>query len=432
MQNDIFVDSSSFKLLQKFFDYRFVNDILWIHHRDFYLSCVSKIFFLIVFKNAHDKNDYWVKIDIITRLRNKCYWSEQFQNVKKYVVECLKCAKHESIIKSQSLNSVLVFFSFQFCEMNFINSLKITIVDHKFILLIICYFNRFVVSFACKSTNVENVFWYLKLFFAMYRKSLIFYNDSSQHFFNDVFKDFLREENIAIDYNSFDSSKNTNMIEIFNKLLKKMLRKNNTDKNWNLRLIDDEKTMNDRLIEYLDVNSTDINFDQIFEISAIISMFLKLSKRCIKKWYNELINSITHATIVRNYLRYKVELHDTIRKTTKRRKKQNAINYNKNVKQIIHKSENFVLLYQKNTSKLKSRWRDFFQIFEYENNHDLFFTLNQLNDKRIKNNFHKNHLKQFISRIDYLIVDEIMNNIDTIFQTIRKFRRRRIFVWSIS
>ena len=65
----------------------------------------------------------------------------------------------------------------------------------------------------------------------MYRKSLIFYNDSNQYFFNDVFKNFLRRKNIAIDYNSFESSKNTDMIEIFNKLLKKMLRKNNTNKN---------------------------------------------------------------------------------------------------------------------------------------------------------------------------------------------------------
>ena len=112
----------------------------------------------IILKNVHDKNEHWAKTNTIVRLREKCYWSKQIQNVDKYITNCLKCVKHEFAIKSQSLNLIFVFFSFQFCEMNFISSLKIIAIDNKFILLIMCYFNRFVVFFACKSTNVENVF----------------------------------------------------------------------------------------------------------------------------------------------------------------------------------------------------------------------------------------------------------------------------------
>ena len=59
----------------------------------------------------------------------------------------------------------------------------------------------------------------------MYHKSHIFYLNKNHHFFNDVFIGFLHFERIIINFNSFDVSESIDIIEIYNKLLKKILRK---------------------------------------------------------------------------------------------------------------------------------------------------------------------------------------------------------------
>ena len=59
----------------------------------------------------------------------------------------------------------------------------------------------------------------------MYRKLYTIYCDKNQHFFNKEFKEFFRNEDVLIIYSSFESFKNIDMIEVFNKLLKMMLRK---------------------------------------------------------------------------------------------------------------------------------------------------------------------------------------------------------------
>ena len=40
---------------------------------------------------------------------------------------------------------------------------------------------------------------------------------------------FLKSQNISIDYSSFDASKSTDMIEMFNKLVEDVLRKNHNE-----------------------------------------------------------------------------------------------------------------------------------------------------------------------------------------------------------
>ena len=173
-QNETFTANT----IKRFFDYRIVTDILWIHRREYYLSCIFEIKIRDILVDVHDNSDHWAKIDIMIRLRDKCYWSDQTQNVKRYIIECIDCARHDSATRSQSLNSVFVTCSFQFCDMNFIESLNETISDCRYILMIVCYFNRFIVFFVCKIDNVENVLWCLRLFFAMYRRFYAFYVNS--------------------------------------------------------------------------------------------------------------------------------------------------------------------------------------------------------------------------------------------------------------
>ena len=406
------------------FDYQMITNILWIHRREYYLSCIFETKIRDVLVDVHDNNDHWAKTNILTRLRNKCYWSDQAQNVKRYIAECIDCAKHDPITRSQSFNSVFVTSSFQLCDMNFIEFFDEIISDCRYIFMIVCYFNRFIVFFVCKNNNVENVLWCLRLFFAMYRRSYVFYVNSDQHFNNSILRDFFHGENTVIEYSSSNSFKFTDMIKLSNKLFEKMLRKNHFDVNWNYRISVVAKSVNSRTIDYLEINLTDINFGIVFEASVIISILLGLPERDVKIWHDELTTPITHANHVKKYFQYRAKLHDIVREITRRRREAETRRYNKGIRQIIHQTNSLVMLYQKTFDKLQSRWRGSFQIIGYENTHEFSFTLRQpATGRDIRGTFHENYLKTFTSRTGYLsnsTLDQYEPD-----QTIRRPRRQQ-------
>ena len=111
-------------------------------------------------------------------------------------------------------------FSFQLLNVNFINSLFTTKSDNFFILNIMCYFFKKVMSFAILTTNVQNAIRYLKKMFIMFQKFLVIYYDREQHFNNLNMRLFLKKENVFITYSSLRVSKSIEMMKILNKLLK--------------------------------------------------------------------------------------------------------------------------------------------------------------------------------------------------------------------
>jgi hypothetical protein len=419
-------------LMRRTFDYRLVNDILWIHREDFYLSCISEKKMLNVLRDAHDNSSHWIKIDIIAKIHDTCYWSEMILDVERYMTECLKCVRHESARRSQSLHSILTTYSFQLIDMNFIDSLtKTKSAKHTHILNIVCYFSRFMISFACRFANVKNVTWSFRLFISMYRTLHVIYCDRDQHFDNEMLRDFLKTHDIVIDYSSSDAFKSTDMMKMFNRLLEEIFRKSesNTNNTWDLRLAKIIKAVNERIISYLDINSSTINFERIQETSSINATILHLFDRDIRTWHDELIISAIHCNHVRIYLNHRAEIHDMIQITIVKQRENDAAKYNREIFRTIHHSNDLVMLWQKKTRKLKSRWRDSFRISDYDEFHEVFFTFVQLNDRKIRDFFHEDHLKTFTSKEEYLIrktSEEILSQ----FQIIRKIRVRK--TWDMS
>jgi hypothetical protein len=320
--------------------------------------------------------------------------------------------------------------------MNFIDSLtKTKSTKHIYILNNICYFNRFMISFACKSINVKNVIWFLRLFISMYKTFHAIYCDRDQHFDNDVFRDFLKSYDIVIDYNFFDAFKITDMMKMSNRLLEKIFRKadSNSDSNitWDFRLAKIIKAINERVILYLDISSSAINFEKIQKTSSISSIILHLSSRNIQKWHRELINSLIHCNHVRVYLNHKAKVHDMIQVIIIRRRKNEIARYNREISKMIHHFDDLIMLWQKNTIKLKFKWRDSFKISDYDEFHDIFFILIQLNDRKIRDSFHDDHLKTFTSRTDYL-VNKFIAEILSQKQIIKRTRIQKKWVMILS
>ena len=103
------------------------------------------------------------------------------------------------------------------------------------------------------------------------------------------------------------------------------------------------------------------------------------------------------------------------------KKNMKTFYFNKKILQYIFSSENYVVLYQKKTEKLKSRWKNSFMILKFDTR-EISYRLQQLNEKKIKKIFHENYLKLFKSRKKYF-TDLITLSI---YQIIRKFRIRKI------
>jgi hypothetical protein len=245
-----------------------------------------------------------------------------------------------------------------------------------------------------------------------------------------MLRDFLKSYEIVIDYSSSDAFKSTDMMKMFSRLFEEMLRKteSNADNIWDLRLAKIIKAINERIISYLKINSSVINFEKIQKTSSINFILLHLSDRDIRAWHDSLITSIIHCNHVRVYLNHKAKVHDMIQVIIIRRKENEVARYNREIFKIIHHFNDLIMLWQKNTAKLKSRWRDFFKIQSYVESHEVSFTLVQLNDRKIREFFHDDHLKTFISRTDYLARETVNLSQQ---QNIRKSRakKRRFHEW---
>jgi hypothetical protein len=398
--------------------YRVKNEILWKYHRSLYLSCISESKILEMLRAAHDERDHWRKQATLTKIRELVYWSSQSTDVKKYIRECIQCALHDSAIKSQLLQSVRVQRSFQLIEFDFIESLSTIKRESIYIFHVIDYLTRFFMTFSIKTTNAEDVIKSLNQVFFKYVKSSIIYYDREQHFKNFKVKSFLNVLEISIEFSSSDASQSIEMIEVENKLLKNILRKSQIE-NWEIILSKVIYNLNARTIHHLDSSSASILMS-VFSNISMIDSFLR-DKSIVNSLMTDVLNFVKHKKIMYEFLNFRSQLHDIIRIRSNRQKNKEKVRFNKEIAHYQFFMNDFVFLYQKRSNKLESRWRESFRINEYEDNHDISYTLRQLNEKKINDIFHENHLKSFLSRIDYLI-DSIDISLSSE-QIIRKFKR---------
>ena len=399
------VSNPSAKLLKKALNYRLLSNTLWIYRHETHLPCVPEGKVLLILQEVHDNSGHWAKTGTVARLREHgYYWPGQAQDVERYIAGCIECAKHGPATRSQPLNPVLVTYPFQLLGIDFIGPLGKTASGHVYILNVVCYFTRFIVPFATRTANVEDVIWCLKLLFAMYRTPHAIYCDRGQHFLNEELQEFLRQQGVSITYSPSGASKSTGMVEVSNKLLEQVLRKDSSDAThtWDTRLPQAARSVNSRIIPYLGLSPTAIILRPVQETSPTAATLRALPGRDIQTWHDELLDPTHHNTSVYTYLRHIAEVHDVVTEITMRKQEIEAYKYNKGITETVHHIGDLVMLYQKDVGKLQPRWRGPFRISGYGGSHGVSFTLRQLNGRGIKGTFHGDHLRTFKPRTGYL------------------------------
>ena len=166
--------------------------------------------------------------------------------------------------------------------MDFIGLLSITKAGNRYILNIVCYFSRFIVPFACPNDKAGDVIRCLRQFFIFYRTPYAFYTDLGTHFNNDAVRNFFKQEETTITYSPSGASKSTGMVEVCNKLLEQVLRKDSSEFEWDERIQNAAKSVNTRHISYFNFSPTSILFGLLQrEATASAAILLRLPGRDI-------------------------------------------------------------------------------------------------------------------------------------------------------
>ena len=376
--------------------------ILWKHHQNLFLSCVSEFKVLKILKQIYNENDHWIKQKTITKFRRIVYWFFQSTNVKKYIKKWISCFWHESVQRFQFLQSIRIHDFFQFMNFDFIEFLFKTKTDSIHIFHVINYFFRFSMTFFFEIAIAINVVPFLSQIFAQYTRFLSIYCDRNHHFQNMLIKNYFFRLKIILIFNLLHASQNTKMIEIENKLLKNILKKTIDDQNWKQIFFKTTYDFNARIIHHLKISSIFILFE-IFSDVSITNITLKqlIDVNLIHEWINLILNSYSHKKLFQNFHEHKNQLHDRVRIKSNQRKNEKTAKFDKKIQFKKFAAKDLVFFYQKNTEKLKSKWKNSFRIENYDDTHDIFYEIKQLNEKRIKEIFHENHLKKYVFRIEH-------------------------------
>lgn len=116
----------------------------------------------------------------------------------------------------------------------------------------------------------------------MYRRLYAFYCDFSYYFFNKELREYLRGEEVVIDYRSFEAFKSIKIIKVYNRLLEDVLWKDSqTHLKWDQRISKLANYINTRIITHLGFSPIFILFNDLSKTLATTTILLALSKRDI-------------------------------------------------------------------------------------------------------------------------------------------------------
>lgn len=397
--------------------------ILWKYHKGTYLPCIPETKVLQVLRVAHDEGGHWAKQGTLAKIRGFVYWPSQSTDVERYIRGCLECAKHGPATKSQLLHPVRVQRPFQLIGFDFIGPLPTSKKGYLYIFHVLEYFSRFSITIPSKTANASDVLPALEQMFVLYARPQAIYCDRGQHFENSEVKNFLSEKGISYSYSPSGASQSTGMVEIGNRLLEDILRKTQSgiSKDWEAILGRSTYNLNARVIHHLGASPASILLGVGPDTPTIDPILRSVPTQSVSAWIDQVLDPDQHQAMVRKFISYRAQLHDTIQSRSNQRKDLERARFNRGIIQHEFASGDLVMLFQKTSGKLQPRWRGPFYVEGFGGSHGTSYTIRQINGRKIKGTFHGNHLKEFVVR-----TGRLANPSDIplpSFQTIRERRR---------
>jgi hypothetical protein len=148
------------------------------------------------------------------------------------------------------------------------------------------------------------------------------------------------------------------------------------------------RSINSRVISHLAMAPCEIlmGLPPSPDLSGLTKPFLPPS--VVQAHVTALDDTAEHSRLVSKYTSYRSELHDQVSQLSIARKEQEASRYDRGIKhRDVFAAGDLIMLYQKNTGRLRPRWRGPFTINGFGSERMLSYTLRQLNGRLIKGTF---------------------------------------------
>ena len=137
---------------------------------------------------------------------------------------------------------------------------------------------------------------------------------------------------------------------------------------WYLALSKAIRALNSRVVIHLEAAPSEslLGASPSPMSSALDPKVLSATLRVVESWIDQLINPTQRVKAVKQWINYRAQTHDQMRRLPDQMKKEEAARYNTGVREIVLPVWDLVMLFQKDTAKLESLWRGPFRSSEYE------------------------------------------------------------------
>lgn len=165
-----------------------------------------------ILRKAHDHGGHFMWTITLRRLRSY-YWPGMSQDVKDYIAGCLICAKHGTVLQSQTLARVSLREPMEPLGIDFIGPFpRFDGVREIWILIAIDYFMRYIWAEAAKQSDSATVIRFLRPIFNQFGILVGIYMDPGPHFGNET-RNFAHNSGVVWCNSPVAAKKATGMVE---------------------------------------------------------------------------------------------------------------------------------------------------------------------------------------------------------------------------
>ncbi|KAI0993881.1 hypothetical protein K3495_g14303 [Podosphaera aphanis] len=236
--------------LRKASKYREQEGVLFHLWKERWRRCLTRAEIAPALHRAHDEAGHFAS-GITVRFLREFYWPSMLKNVTDYIEGCLTCAKYGTALRSKTLSKFLVSSPNEVWGIEFIGPFpKAENSKHRYILLLIDYFTRFVWTYPCVTNNSAETIECLKDIFEKEGVPVGIYADEGPHF-QKATQEFCKEMGVVWIPAPVAAKRSVGMVEKANDLLQRVLVKDGNPLTWPNRLTRSTFHLNRREIAHL-------------------------------------------------------------------------------------------------------------------------------------------------------------------------------------
>ena len=417
--------------------YRIVGGDLFLIMRRVKKRCITQDEVADLLRSAHDLEGHY-QAGLTLRKLAQYYWPTMAEDVNDYIKGCMKCAKHGTALRSQSLSPIYIDSPNQLLGIDFIGPFPKTVItideflkaswpqvlkDFDFktvdydtslafthVLLVVDYFSRFVWAFPCTADSQDEVIRCMRWLYSITGAAVGAYTDEGRHFAGEKIQEWFKTQGTIWVPSPVASKKSTGLAEKCNDLLQRILKKITIGvQNWPIEVQPSAFELNRRFIMHLGhtpyeiqwgyqpPSALEINFPTHSRLTTV--EFLKG-----KHPLNALDND-TMCEAVFSFMVQRIETKAKVKAKSRHIKQREKARYDRGVKERLFTAGDYVMLYDHKSAKKKlhAAYRGPFVVTGFAGEHDKSYTLRQIDGTPIPRSYAGDQLKLFKPRTGHLV-----------------------------